>query len=164
MLKKFEFIYLIALERLARALLTIYFGVQGLVYATERNFIAEEFNILIKEFSIINQSISNILLHSQFINLLYKFIKIPSWEWVTIFILITVYGLIVLLEAIGLFLKKHWGVLLKIFSTTLWIHIEIYEMVKNLQIWKVVVFAINLIILSYLARIVVLRKNVVKLS
>lgn len=162
--KKFEFIYLIALERLARSLLTIYFGIQGLIYSTNRSFITEEFNILIKEFSIINQSISNILLHSQFINLLYKFIKIPSWEWVTIFMLITIYGFIVLLEATGLFLKKHWGVLLTFCSTTLWIPIEIYEIVKNLQVWKVVVFAINLIILTYLARIVVLRKNVVKLT
>jgi uncharacterized membrane protein (DUF2068 family) len=162
--KKFEFIYLIALERLARSALTIYFGIQGLIYSTNRSFITEEFNILIKEFSIINQSISNILLHSQFINLLYKFITIPSWEWVTIFVLISIYGFIVLLEAIGLFLRKHWGVILTFCSTTLWIPIEIYEIVKNLQVWKVVVFVINLIILTYLARIVVLRKNVVKLT
>ena len=164
MLKKFEFIYLIAFERLIRAILTIYFGIQGLTYSTNRSFITDEFNILIKEFSIINQSISNILLHSQFINLLYKFITIPNWEWVTIFVLISIYGFIVLLEAIGLFLKKHWGVLLTFCSTTLWIPIEIYEIVKNLQTWKVVVFVINLIILTYLARIVVLRKNVVKLT
>ena len=164
MLKKFEFIYLIAFERLGRALLTIYFGIQGLIYSTDRNSITDEFNLLVKEFSVINQSISNILLHSQFINLLYKFIKIPNWEWVTIFILITIYGLIVLLESIGLFLKKHWGVLLTFCSTTLWIPIEIYEIVKNIQVWKVIVFVINLIILTYLARIVVLRKNVVKLT
>jgi len=164
MLKKFEFIYLIALERLGRAFLTIYFGIQGLLYSSNRNFITDEFNTLIKEFSMLNQSISNILLHSQFINLLYKFIKIPNWEWVTIFILITIYGLIVLLESIGLFLKKHWGVLLTFCSTTLWIPIEIYEIVKNIQVWKVIVFVINLTILTYLARIVVFRKNVVKLT
>lgn len=162
--KKLEFIYLIALERFIRALLTIYFGIQGLFVTTNRNIITEEFNELIKEFSFVSQNISNFLLHSQFINLIYKLIKIPSWEWITIFMLITIYGFIVLLEAIGLLLKKHWGVLLTLCSTTLWIPIEIYEMFNNFQTWKAVVFVVNLIILTYLARLIIIRKSVVKLT
>ena len=164
MLKKLEFIYLIALERFVRAILTIYVGIQGLFVTSNRNIITEEFNDLIKEFSFLGQNISNFLLHSQFINLIYRLIKIPSWEWITIFMLISIYGFIVLLESIGLILKKHWGVILTLCSTTLWIPIEIYEIFSKFQIWKVLVFGVNLIILTYLARIITFRKNMVKLT
>jgi uncharacterized membrane protein (DUF2068 family) len=152
MLKKFDLIFVIAVERLIRALLTIYVGIEGLYVTSSRNILTEEFQELIRELSALNQGISNFLLHSRFIDLLFTIITIPSYEWITIFVLITFYGLVVLLESIGLILKKQWGIILTFTSTCLWIPVEIYELWHQLQIWKVVIFFINLFILIYLGR------------
>jgi uncharacterized membrane protein (DUF2068 family) len=53
-------------------------------------------------------------------------------------------------EGIGLLLRKHWAEYFVIFSTGLLVPLEIYELVRHFTIVKLVVTAVNALIVWYL--------------
>jgi len=60
------------------------------------------------------------------------------------------YAGVFLTEGVGLLLRKHWAEYFTIISTGLFIPLEIYELAKHFTIPKLVVTAINVLIVWYL--------------
>lgn len=64
------------------------------------------------------------------------------------------YSSLFFVEGIGLFLEKVWAEYLTIIATSAFVPLEIYEIVRHSNIWKLATLAINLAIVAYLIWIV----------
>jgi uncharacterized membrane protein (DUF2068 family) len=62
-----------------------------------------------------------------------------------------------LTEGTGLALRKRWAEYFTIIATSSFVPLEVYELVKNFTITKVVVIAVNVAIIVYL--VVVLKQR-----
>ena len=60
------------------------------------------------------------------------------------------YSSLFIVEAIGLWLGRHWAEILTVVATSLLIPIEIYEAVKRYTPAKLAVFVLNVLIVAYL--------------
>jgi uncharacterized membrane protein (DUF2068 family) len=61
-----------------------------------------------------------------------------------------VYGVLQIVEGVGLWSLKRWGEYVAVVGTTLFIPLEIYELVDKVTWLKAVVFAINVAAVLYL--------------
>lgn len=61
------------------------------------------------------------------------------------------YAALMLTEGIGLALRKRWAEYFTIFATSSFLPLEIYELIKGFTITKIVVIAINIAVVVYLA-------------
>ena len=62
------------------------------------------------------------------------------------------YGLLLLVESIGLMFRASWAVWLAISETAFFIPIEIYELMHGYSLTLLAIFAVNLLIVLYLVR------------
>ncbi len=75
------------------------------------------------------------------------------------------YGILELVEGIGLWLDQLWAEYLTVIATSILLPYEIYELIHRPTIWKVGGIAINILIVVYLARMLrhrVLRERALK--
>jgi uncharacterized membrane protein (DUF2068 family) len=62
------------------------------------------------------------------------------------------YGVLELVEGVGLWLDKLWAEYLTVIATSLLIPLEVYELVRKPSMWKAIGIAVNVLIVIYLAR------------
>ena len=67
------------------------------------------------------------------------------------------YGVLELVEGVGLWLDQLWAEYLTVIATSLLIPVEIYELVRNPTVWKAGGLAVNVLIVGYLVH--VLRRH-----
>jgi uncharacterized membrane protein (DUF2068 family) len=67
------------------------------------------------------------------------------------------YGVLELVEGVGLWLDQLWAEYLTVVATSLLVPVEIYELVRNPSPWKAAGLAVNLLIVGYL--VYVLRRR-----
>jgi uncharacterized membrane protein (DUF2068 family) len=60
------------------------------------------------------------------------------------------YAALLLIEGIGLLLRKHWAEYFTIITTGLFIPLEIYELARHFTVVKLVVTVVNVLIVWYL--------------
>jgi uncharacterized membrane protein (DUF2068 family) len=66
-------------------------------------------------------------------------------------------------EGIGLYLRQHWAEYMVLFSTSILLPLEIYEMWLRLEWWKVAVLVANIAILVYLVhRLMLDSRNIAR--
>jgi uncharacterized membrane protein (DUF2068 family) len=64
------------------------------------------------------------------------------------------YGVLELVEGVGLFLRKRWAEWLTVVATSLLVPLEIYELVKKPSPLKAAGLAVNVLVVLYLVRVV----------
>lgn len=64
------------------------------------------------------------------------------------------YGVLELVEGVGLWLEQRWAEWLTVVATSLLIPLEVYELVRRPTILKAVGIAVNVLIVIYLIRVV----------
>ncbi len=77
------------------------------------------------------------------------------------------YGILELVEGVGLWLDQLWAEYLTVIATSLLLPYEIYELIHRPTIWKVGGIAVNIVIVIYLARLLrhrVLRERAKELA
>lgn len=62
------------------------------------------------------------------------------------------YGVLELVEGVGLWLDKLWAEYLTVIATSLLIPLEVYELAHKPSMWKAIGIAVNILIVVYLAR------------
>jgi uncharacterized membrane protein (DUF2068 family) len=62
------------------------------------------------------------------------------------------YGVLELVEGVGLWLDQLWAEFLTVIATSLLVPLELYELVRKPSIWKAIGIAVNILIVIYLAR------------
>ena len=64
------------------------------------------------------------------------------------------YGMLELVEGVGLFYRKRWAEWLTVVATSLLIPLELYELVRNPSLLKAGGITVNIVVVVYLFRIV----------
>jgi uncharacterized membrane protein (DUF2068 family) len=64
------------------------------------------------------------------------------------------YGVLELVEGVGLLYRKRWAEWLTVVATSLLIPVELYELVRHVSALKAVGIAVNIVIVVYLYRVV----------
>ncbi len=67
------------------------------------------------------------------------------------------YGVLELVEGIGLWRRRRWAEYLTVVATSLFIPLEIYELTHHATIWKTGGLVVNVLIVVYIVR--VLRRH-----
>jgi uncharacterized membrane protein (DUF2068 family) len=62
------------------------------------------------------------------------------------------YGVLELVEGVGLWLDKLWAEYLTVIATSLLIPLEVYELARRPSMWKAIGITVNVLIVIYLAR------------
>jgi uncharacterized membrane protein (DUF2068 family) len=62
------------------------------------------------------------------------------------------YGVLELVEGVGLWLDKLWAEYLTVIATSLLVPLELYELARKPSMWKAIGIAVNILIVMYLAR------------
>ena len=61
------------------------------------------------------------------------------------------YGVLELVEGVGLWLDKLWAEYLTVIATSLLVPLELYELARKPSMWKAIGIAVNVLIVIYLA-------------
>lgn len=69
------------------------------------------------------------------------------------------YGVLELVEGVGLWLDQLWAEYLTVIATSLLVPVEIYELVRHPSPWKAAGLAANLVIVAYLVRVLRRRRR-----
>ncbi len=64
------------------------------------------------------------------------------------------YGLLELVEGVGLWLRKRWAEWLTVVATSLLVPLELHELVRHPSLFKAAGLAVNILIVAYLVRVV----------
>jgi uncharacterized membrane protein (DUF2068 family) len=64
------------------------------------------------------------------------------------------YGVLELVEGVGLFYRRRWAEWLTVVATTLLIPLELYEVVRSPSLLKAGGIAVNVVVVAYLVRVV----------
>jgi uncharacterized membrane protein (DUF2068 family) len=65
-------------------------------------------------------------------------------------VFLIVYGLLQVIEGVGLWLLKRWGEYFAVVSTTLFLPLEIYELTEKVTVLRILLFLLNLAAVVYL--------------
>ncbi len=64
------------------------------------------------------------------------------------------YGVLELVEGVGLFYRRRWAEWLTVVATSLLIPLELYELVRHASVLKAGGIAVNVLVVAYLVRVV----------
>lgn len=142
----------LSLERGFRGLVIISVGVEGLRLSSVRFKSLTEWNQVVGLVTSFNPSLANSILHSSFYDWLFKLQSGSAARWVALFGAIFCYGILILVEAVGLWLDLLWAEKLTVISTSAFLPLEIYELSKGFSVLKATAFVINIFLVIWLYR------------
>ena len=140
----------LALERLARGLLILALGVEGLRLTGDPNASLRQWNLVVKQLSRINSNFAEAILHSSIYESFIKLLHVQTSTWIVIFAALFLYGILICVEGVGLWFDLLWAEKLTVISTSAFIPLEIYELAKGFAILKLAAFAVNIFLVIWL--------------
>lgn len=140
----------LALERLARGLLILALGVEGLRLTGDPNASLRQWNLVVKQLSRINSNFAAAILHSSIYESFIKLLHVQTSTWIVIFAALFLYGILICVEGVGLWFDVLWAEKLTVISTSAFIPLEIYELAKGFAILKLAAFAVNVFLVIWL--------------
>ena len=132
------------LERLARGLLILALGVEGLRLTGDPSASLRQWNLVVKQLSRINSNFAEAILHSSIYESFIKLLHVQTSTWIVIFAALFLYGLLICVEGVGLWFDVLWAEKLTVISTSAFIPLEIYELAKGFAILKLAAFGVNI--------------------
>ena len=121
----------LALERLARGLLILALGVEGLRLTGDPSASLRQWNLVVKQLSRINSNFAAAILHSSIYESFVKLLHVQTSTWIVIFVALFLYGVLICVEGVGLWFDVLWAEKLTVISTSAFIPLEIYELAKG---------------------------------
>lgn len=97
-------------------------------------------------------SAGNSLWHYLLMMAVATFAGLSHWQQDAVGIVVTLLGIVALVEAFGLFLKRRWAEYLVLIATGAFLPLEVLEVVREITILPVVVLLVNLLIVVYLVK------------
>lgn len=140
----------LALERFARGLLIVIIAIEGLRITPNRTGAGSQWSDVLGQISKINVKFSDAILHSSIYEAFIKLLHVQTSTWILIFIALLLYGMLICVEGVGLWLDILWAEKLTVISTSLFIPLEIYELAKGFSIIKLSALAINIFLVIWL--------------
>jgi uncharacterized membrane protein (DUF2068 family) len=127
-------------------------GLAALRLSPQRKNSLSTWNDALETLSRANANISNSFLHSSLYLELFRLRNGEPFRWVILFAVITMYGCFICFEGIGLWLDIRWIEKLTVISTSVFIPVEIWEILQQLNIWKLAALILNLVAVVWLYR------------
>lgn len=142
----------LALERLFRGLVVLSVGFEGLRLSSTRYQSLTEWSQILGLVSRVNPKISDSVLHSSFYSWFVTLQSGSTSNWVALFAVIFLYGILICTEALGLWLDLLWAEKLTVISTFALIPFEIFELARGISVLKFAAFLINVFLVVWLYR------------
>ena len=140
----------LAIERFLRGLLILFVGLGGLRISPNRLQSITRWNDALQNISSLNSQIFNSILHSSAYEYLFRLKNATTSHWVALFFGITCYGILICVEAIGLWRDWHWAERLTVVSTSAFLPVEIWELSRGLSALKAAAFIFNVFVVIWL--------------
>ena len=148
--KSVKFLRFLAIERLLRGLLILFVGLGGLRISSIHLQSITEWNQALQKVSSINSQVFNSVLHSSTYEYLFRLKNATISHWIVLFSGITCYGILICVEALGLWRDWHWAERLTVVSTSAFLPIEVWELTRGFSIMKAGAFAFNIFVVYWL--------------
>ena len=140
----------LAIERLLRGLLILFVGLGGLRISSNHLQSITQWNDALQKISNLNSQVINSVLHSSAYEYLFRLKNSTTSHWVALFTAITSYGILICIEAVGLWRDWHWAERLTVISTSAFLPLEIWELAKGFSTLKVLAFVFNIFVVYWL--------------
>ena len=140
----------LAIERFLRGLLILFVGLGGLRISPNRLQSITRWNDALQNISSLNSQIFNSILHSSAYEYLFRLKNATTSHWVALFFGITCYGILICVEAIGLWRDWHWAERLTVVSTSAFLPVEIWELSRGFSALKAAAFIFNVFVVIWL--------------
>jgi len=88
--------------------------------------------------------------HSKLVGLIARALTLSPNTLMWLSIALAAYGVIELIEGTGLWLGRRWGEYFAMVATSLGLPYEIYELISRFTVFKLALFAVNLLLVLYL--------------
>ena len=125
-------------------------GVSGLRITFSRNIFILEWQETISLISTFSPSLIDAITHSSIYSVILMIFKASSFKWIITFALLTLWGIIILIEAVGLWLDLIWAEYLTTISTSALLPLEIFELFSKFSFYKLIILVINIGIVIWL--------------
>ena len=140
----------LAIERWVRGIILILLSIAIFRFESSRVSLKELFNRDLKSLRPFFRQIHFNISDSALIKSIQKVFDAKQSTLTLIGVAILFYGLLQVAEGVGLWSLKRWGEYVAMVGTTLFIPLEVYEIVENATWLKVAVLVVNLIAVFYL--------------
>ena len=140
----------LAIERFLRGLLILFVGLGGLRISSNHLQSITQWNDALQKISNLNTQVFNSVLHSSAYEYLFRLKNSTTSNWVALFTAITSYGILICIEAVGLWRDWHWAERLTVISTSAFLPLEIWELAKGFSTLKVLAFIFNIFVVYWL--------------
>lgn len=141
---------LLAIERVIRALILIAAGYGVWRFESAQTALRGSFGRLVPAAKPLADQLGLDLDRSAFVADLDKVLNARAGTLTLVAVALFAYGLLELLEGIGLWLARRWGEYLAAVATAAFLPYEIYELARSVTVTKVVAIAINIAAVVYL--------------
>ena len=141
-----------SVERLLRGLVIISIGLEGLRLSSARYKSLTEWSQVVGLVTRFNPKIADSILHSSFYDWLFRLQSGKIGSWIALFAAIFSYGILICVEAVGLWLDLLWAEKLAVISTSAFIPLEIWELAKGFSLLKFGAFVLNVFLVIWLYR------------
>ena len=140
----------LAIERFLRGLLILFVGLGGLRISSNHLQSITQWNDALQKISNLNSQVFNSVLHSSAYEYLFRLKNSTTSNWVALFTAITSYGILICIEAVGLWRDWHWAERLTVISTSAFLPLEIWELAKGFSTLKVLALVFNIFVVYWL--------------
>lgn len=145
-----NFLRLISIERFLRGALLIAVGVSGLRITFSRNVFILEWQETINRISTFSPSLIDAITHSSIYSAILMIFQASPFKWIITFTLLMLWGILILVEAVGLWFDLIWAEYLTTISTSALLPLEIFEIFSKFSFYKLLILFINIGIVIWL--------------
>ena len=141
---------LISIERFLRGALLIAVGVSGLRITFSRNEFILEWQETISLISQFSPNLVDAITHSSIYSAILMIFQATPFKWIITFALLMMWGILILIEAVGLWFDLIWAEYLTTISTSVLLPLEMYEIFSRFSFYKLLILIINIGIVMWL--------------
>jgi uncharacterized membrane protein (DUF2068 family) len=149
-LRQLTILRVLAVERVIRALVLIAAGYGVYRFESAQTALRGSFGRLLPSLRPLADQLGVDLDHSSIVSAATTALHARSATLNLVVIGLVVYGLLELVEGVGLWLAKRWGEYLTVVATAAFLPYEVSELLKSVTVTKVGAFVINVVAVVYL--------------
>lgn len=149
-LRQLTILRILAVERVIRAVVLIAAGYGVYRFESAQAALRGSFGRLLPSLQPLANQLGVDLDHSSIVSAATKALHARSGTLNLVAIALVAYGLLELVEGIGLWLAKRWGEYLTVIATAAFLPYEVHELLKSVTVTKVGAFVINVLAVVYL--------------
>ena len=148
--RKLALLRVVAVERALRALLLLALASAIFAVGAHRDTVVAHVNEIVVSAYPLAQQIGWDIQHSHMIELLLEGLGASPWAYTALGVGVTGYAILQFVEAFGLWGGRRWAEYLAVIATSVFIPLEVYEIVHTASPLKILLFVVNLAIIGYL--------------